>query len=81
MKLTTEQLNRTEEQIKNNFQRYKRKDNRFRVAIEEANKVQKIEALKDYLNTNFKDYTLAISFVGGSFWKEYSTILAIEVLE
>jgi len=76
-----EQLNKVEKLIYNTFSRYKRKDNKFRVAIEEDGKVNKIAKIKDYLNTNCIDYDLSIKFSGGSFWQEYTTILSIEVVE
>jgi hypothetical protein len=74
-------LNKVEKQIYNNFKLYKRKNNKFRVCIEVDSKVNKIEALKDYLNTNFVDYNINISFAGGSFWGGYTTILSLEIVE
>ena len=76
-----EQLERIEKEVANNFSRYKRKNNTFRVSIEEDGKVNKIAKLKDYLNLNTIDYNLAICFAGGSYWKDYTTILAIEIID
>jgi|TARA_R110000824_G_scaffold65732_5_gene171050 hypothetical protein len=82
MKTTNnKQLTEIEQQIANIFSRYKRQDNRFRIAIEEDGKVNKIAQIKDYLNTNCIDYDLAVKFAGGKFWQEYTTILSIEVVE
>lgn len=74
-------LDKVEKQIANNFKLYKRKDNKFRVSIEVDSKVNKIEALKDYLNTNFEDYNINISFAGGQFWGGYTTIINLEIVE
>jgi hypothetical protein len=74
-------LNKVEKQIANNFKLYKRNENKFRLSIEVENKVNKIEALKDYLNINFIDYNINISFAGGEFWGGYTTILSLEVVE
>ena len=74
-------LDKVEKQIFNNFKLYKRNGNKFKVCIEVDSKVNKIEALKDYLNTNFEDYNINISFAGGSFWGGYTTILTLEVVE
>ena len=74
-------LNKIEKEVANNFSRYKRNNNSFRVSIEEDGKVNKIAKLKDYLNLNTIDYNLAICFGGGSYWQDYTTILSIEVVE
>ena len=76
-----EQLNEIEQQINNIFSRYKRKDNKFRVSIEEDNRVNKIAKIKDYLNVNCIDYDLAVKFAGGRYWQEYTTILSIDIIE
>lgn len=82
MKTTNnKQLSEIEKQITNIFSRYKRQENKFRIAIEEDGKVNKIAQLKDYLNINTIDYDLAVKFAGGKFWQEYTTILSIEIIE
>ncbi len=81
MKTKELNLDKVEKEIANNFNLYKRKDNIFKVDIEIENKVNKIEKLKDYLNTNFVNYTISICFAGGSYWNRYTTILLLTIDE
>ena len=74
-------LNKIEKEVENNFSRYKRKDNSFRIDIEQEGKVRKIEQLKDYLNTILIDYDMSITFAGGSYWNGYTTILKLTIIE
>ena len=50
------------------------------IAIEEENKVQKIEKLKDFLNNNCKFYLLSIQFRGGASFDNYETVAKVEIV-
>lgn len=50
------------------------------IAIEEDNKVQKIERLKDYLNNSCKFYLLSIQFRGGNNFENYETVARVEIV-
>ena len=70
-----------ENKVKELFILYKVNGSTFRIDIEEEGKVRKIEQLKDYLNTMLTDYDISINFAGGSYWKRYTTILRLTIIE
>ena len=74
MKTTKETIDKIEKQIFNDFKLYKRNGNKFRICIDVDSKVNKIERLKDYLNTNIEDFSITIGFGGGLYWQKYTTI-------
>ena len=81
MKTTKETIDKIEKQIFNDFKLYKRNGNKFRICIDVDSKVNKIERLKDYLNTNIEDFSITIGFGGGLYWQKYTTILNLTIIE
>ena len=81
MKTTKETIDKIEKQIFNDFNLYKRNGNKFRICIDVDSKVNKIERLKDYLNTNIEDFSITIGFGGGLYWQKYTTILNLTIIE